>query len=95
MLEPTEYPECGMENYIVKAKVACSMEKRSEEGKNELDKEIEIEIPNCKLHLFHNESINESYITRVQNCIKILYGESMQERYGHLKESSHKGAKWV
>jgi hypothetical protein len=93
MLECTEKPECGVENYIVKAKVVCSMEKRNEEGKNELDKEIE--IPNCKLHLFHNESINQSYTTRVQNCIEILYGESMQERYGHLKESLHKGARWV
>jgi len=46
------------------------MEKRNEEGKNELGKEIEIEIPNCKLHLFHNENINQSYITRVQNYIK-------------------------
>jgi hypothetical protein len=72
MLEHTENPECGVENYIVKAKVICSMEKRNEEDKNELDKEIEIEIPNCELHLFHNESINQSYTTRVRNFIKIL-----------------------
>lgn len=93
MLEHTENPECGMENYIVKAKVVCSMEKGNEERKNELDKEIE--IPNCILHLFHNGSINQSYTTGVQNCINILYGESMQERYGHLKESLHKGARGV
>jgi hypothetical protein len=94
MLEHTENPQCGMENYIVKAKVMCSMEKRKEEGKSELDKEIKMEIPNCKLHLFRNESINQSYTTRVQNCIKI-YGESVQERYGHLKESLHIGARGV
>jgi hypothetical protein len=57
MLERTEDPECGMENYIMKAKVVCSMEKRNKEGKNELDEEMKIEISNCKLHLFHNESI--------------------------------------
>jgi len=95
MLEHTENPECGMENYIVKANVMCSTEERNEGGKNELDKEIEIEIPKCKLHLFHNESVNQSYTARLQNCIKILYGESMQERYRHLKESSHKGARGV
>ena len=32
------------------------MQKRSKEGKNELDKEIIFEIPKYK-HLFHNESI--------------------------------------
>jgi hypothetical protein len=95
MLEHTEDPECGMENYIMKSKVVYSMEKRNKEGKNELDEEIKTEIPNCKLHLFHNESIKWSYTTRVQNRIKILYGESMQERYGHLKESLHKGARGV
>ena len=54
------------------------MRKRIKEDKNELGVEIKIKNPKCKLHLFHEESIRQSYKTWVQAYIRISYEGSME-----------------
>lgn len=88
-------PECGANHYMVKRKIMCPIRKRIKEDKNELGVEIKIQIPKHKLHLFHEESIKQSYKTWVQTYSRIPYEESMKERYRHLKEKLHKEARDV
>lgn len=68
------------------------MRKRIKEDKSELGVEIKIQSPKYKLHLFHEESIKQSYKTWAQTYIRISYEGSVEERQRHLKENLHKEA---
>jgi hypothetical protein len=72
MLEHTKYQNVEWIIIWLKQKI-CPIQKRNKKGQNELDKEIKIEVPKYKLYLFYDESIKQSYKTRVNKYIKISY----------------------
>ena len=87
-------PDCGTDNYMVKAIIICPMHKRSKEGKSELDKEIKMKVPKYKLHLFHDASMKQFYKTKLQKYIKIC-GGCMEESNRYLRENLHKAARVI